>query len=240
MASFVSAKNKVLKNGVHVMTSPYGMRTLNGVKKKHNGVDLVSNSKADGTGYNKADYITAYDGGTVTAILNTCSGSYPATGNYVKIQHAGGVASVYYHLKKDSVTVKKGESVTKGQVLGYMGSTGNSTGAHLHFGVSVNGKWVDPMPYLTNGEGETETTETGAKKVQITLDTIKNGYKGEQAKNLQILLNAKGYKGKNGKALTVDGVCGANTVHAIKAFQTAENLTADGMAGKDTLTALYT
>ena len=66
--------------------------------------------------------------------------------------------SVYYHMQKGFVKVKVGDSVTKGQVIGYMGLTGYSTGAHLHFGVYSNlTTHVDPLPYL-KGEKNFELT----------------------------------------------------------------------------------
>ncbi len=142
----LKAEHNVVKKGVHEVTSPFGYRTLNGKKEHHDGIDFVGKSST-------IDDIVAIADGKVTAILNTCSGSSPSTGNYVKIDHGCGITSVYYHLKKGSVAVKKGDKVKAGQVLGAMGATGNVTGAHLHFGIKANGTWVDPAPYIA-GEKE--------------------------------------------------------------------------------------
>ena len=67
-------------------------------------------------------------------------------GKVVKIRHAGGYESLYAHQSR--IRVRVGEHVTKGQVIGYVGSTGRSTGPHLHFGLMKNGRWIDPMKVL--------------------------------------------------------------------------------------------
>lgn len=220
MGTLINAQRKVLEGGGHVLTSPFGTRTLNGTTKTHQGVDLV------GKGYT-LDYVVAYDDGTVTAALNTCSGTTPATGNYVKVKHKSGAVSIYMHMARGSVTVKVGDKVKRGQRLGYMGNTGRSTGAHLHFGLQIGGKYVDPLPYLQGGE-----------TVTVTLDTIRQGSKGPQVKTLQRLLGSMGYVGKNGRALAVDGIAGQNSTHAVQAFQKAKKLAPDGVVGVKTWRAL--
>lgn len=72
--------------------------------------------------------------------------SYSGLGNYVVVDHGGGIASVYAHLS--SISVQKGQNVDKTTVLGYEGSTGASTGTHLHFEIRVNGQPVDPRKYI--------------------------------------------------------------------------------------------
>ena len=153
---FIEVKNNVLKNKEHHMTSPYGMRTIYGAQSMHYGIDMIGKSYA-------VDYIVAFADGKVESTLNTCSGKSPATGNFVVINHGHNVQTVYYHLLKGSVTVKAGQTVKAGDVIGHMGSTGDSTGAHLHFGIKINNSWVDPMPYL-KGEKTINTTENTAKK----------------------------------------------------------------------------
>ena len=122
------------------ITSRFGMRTLRGVKKMHNGIDLVAKTKSGGSA---VDAIMAHTGGTVLA-----AGYSESAGNYIKIRTAPDVVMVYYHLR-DKTGFRAGDPVKKGTVIGYMGSTGNSTGAHLHWGIQVNGAWIDPSPTWT-------------------------------------------------------------------------------------------
>ncbi len=70
-----------------------------------------------------------------------------ANGNLVIIRHGGGLESIYAHLQKFARGLKRGQSVSQGQVIGYVGSTGRSTGPHLHFGLRKNGRFIDPMKY---------------------------------------------------------------------------------------------
>jgi murein DD-endopeptidase MepM/ murein hydrolase activator NlpD len=102
----------------------------------HTGVDLVA---PFGTPVLAAD-----DG--VVALVGSSSSGY---GNYVVIAHSGGLDTLYGHLATS--LVKVGQQVTQGQPVGLEGSTGNSTGAHVHFELRINQKPVDPTPYLPPG-----------------------------------------------------------------------------------------
>ena len=117
------------------VSSGYGNRTIDlyGYQKFHAGIDIAA-----GMGNN----IIAADGGTV--IVSGYDGGY---GNYIMINHGEGRVSLYAHMSSRAVSV--GTNVTKGQVIGYVGSTGNSTGPHLHFEVRVNGGTVDPLKYFS-------------------------------------------------------------------------------------------
>ena len=127
--------NDPLKNGTKRCTSDY--KTRNPKRPKHNGMDLISNSSLN-------NYIVAIDFGTVIATRYDSSAGY-----YVKVRHENKYVSVYYHMLKDSIPVKKGTKVNKGDRLGTMGSTGQATGPHLHFGLmNDKGKWIDPLPLL--------------------------------------------------------------------------------------------
>lgn len=74
--------------------------------------------------------------------------------------------------------------------------------------------------------------------MSVSLDTIREGSKGAQVKTVQRLLKAMGYEGQGGRALIVDGAAGKHTAHAVKLFQTAQKLTADGVVGTKTWRAL--
>lgn len=205
------------------ITSPFGVRThpVTNVKKMHNGIDLVASSNGV-TG--QTDYITAHTGGKVEAVGHGASAGY-----YVKIRVDHKTVMVYYHLSKKS-TLKKGATVNAGDKLGYMGSTGTATGAHLHWGIQKDGKWIDPTPYLDN-DYDTEEEKT----VNITMTVLKKGAKGEQVKTLQRLLLALGYELKaNGKTYGVDGSFGGATENAVRAFQKAKGLAVDGSVGQKT------
>ncbi len=112
----------------------YGMRlhpTL-GIQKMHNGIDLAA---ASGSAI-----LAAYNGTVVAADYNS------TMGNYIMINHGGGLYTIYMHCS--SIGVSKGQDVTAGTKIGAVGSTGRSTGPHLHFGVRLNGNYVSPWNYL--------------------------------------------------------------------------------------------
>jgi murein DD-endopeptidase MepM/ murein hydrolase activator NlpD len=110
------------------VTSPFGWRW----GRMHEGIDIAA-------GYGAA--IGAAGSGTV--IYCGWLGGY---GNLVVIDHGGGLATAYGH--QSSIAVACGQYASRGQVIGYVGSTGHSTGPHLHFEVRVNGSPVDPLGYL--------------------------------------------------------------------------------------------
>jgi len=116
------------------VTSPYGIRThpIYGDRRMHNGIDINAAHGAN---------IYAADSGTV--ITSTYNSGY---GNYVVVSHGNGMTTLYAHMSSRSVSV--GASVSKGQVIGLIGSTGVSTGPHLHFEVSVNGTRINPLEKL--------------------------------------------------------------------------------------------
>ena len=107
----------------------------------HTGVDFACGS---GTS------VVAAKGGTVviSTALRSSSGGYRSYGEYIVISHGDGTSTLYAHMLPGSRTVSEGTSVSQGQVIGQVGSTGNSTGPHLHFEVRINGRCVNPTAYL--------------------------------------------------------------------------------------------
>lgn len=132
-----------------VVTSVYGMRKhpVTGVYKLHNGVDVV------GSGFTLA-HIIAHTKGTVEY-----AGYNSVLGYHVNIRTGPTTVMQYNHMTKN-LQVKTGDNVAQGQIIGTMGSTGSSTGAHLHFGIQENGEWVDPQPYLYRDYYEKEEDMT--------------------------------------------------------------------------------
>lgn len=111
------------------ISSYYGMRH----GKMHTGVDLASSSGTP---------VYAWKAGTV----KQASWNSQGYGKFIIIEHEDGTTSRYAHLS--GYAVSAGNTVTQGQLIGYVGSTGNSTGPHLHFEILVNGSFVNPLNYL--------------------------------------------------------------------------------------------
>lgn len=124
----------VAKSSTYI-TSGYGIREhpIQGVIKQHTGIDIGN------AGYG-APIIAASDG------VVTMAGYYGGYGNCVIINHGNGISTLYGH--GQTILTEVGKEVKKGDLIMEVGSTGNSTGPHLHFEVRVNGSCVDPMPYL--------------------------------------------------------------------------------------------
>lgn len=120
----------------YTLTSPFGTRfhPLLNIWRMHNGVDM---SCAEGTP------IYASRSGVVTVTAYQEDGA----GNYVQIDHGDGYKSIYMHMLY--YTVSPGQFVTAGQTIGAVGSTGLSDGNHLHFGISYQGTYVNPMEYIS-------------------------------------------------------------------------------------------
>ena len=101
-------------------------------RPSHTGVDFAAT---------KGTSILAYKSGTVTRA--SWNGNY---GMCIEIQHSNGEKTRYAHCSGYNVSV--GQTVSQGQVIGYVGSTGNSTGPHLHFEIMINGSFVNPLNYI--------------------------------------------------------------------------------------------
>lgn len=139
------------------VTSKYGKReyTYRGkrVKDFHNGIDLIGGHE-----------IVAAADGEVVSTRN--EGKQYGNGCYVRIKHSNGLYTLYYHLKSGSVTVKKGEKVTKGQVIGIIGKTGKATGVHLHYQIDKgsSASAIDPAEYVLNGKEIVEEAPIAPEK----------------------------------------------------------------------------
>lgn len=120
------------------LTSSYGLRwhPVTGGRKQHEGVDLGSpvgtpiHATADGV-VAKADWFGGY-------------------GLFVQLEHGGSLATRYGHMSR--LNVAAGQQVHKGDIIGYVGTTGRSTGPHLHYEVRIAGQAVNPIPYMQAGE----------------------------------------------------------------------------------------
>ena len=128
----------VAKSGTYI-TSDYGIREhpIQGIIKQHTGIDIGN------AGFG-APIIAAADG------VVSMASYYGGYGNCVMINHGNGVSTLYGHGQKILTTV--GTEVKKGDLIMEVGSTGNSTGPHLHFEVRINGTPVDPKPYVQGSE----------------------------------------------------------------------------------------
>ena len=123
-----------LPSSWNTLSSLFGSRIhpITGKPNNHTGIDIPASKNTN---------IYAAKSGVVTT--STYNSSY---GNYVVVSHSDGTSTLYAHMNKRAVS--KGETVSQGQVIGYVGTTGSSTGNHLHFEVRVNGSRVDPVNYF--------------------------------------------------------------------------------------------
>lgn len=126
--------------GAYKISSPYGYRSASiSGWAFHGGIDIVVGGQSS-----SGIPVVAAASGTVEKVQK----SYSGYGYMVLINHGNGIKSRYAHMLAGSITVYTGQKVSKGQQIGKIGSTGNSTGPHLHFEVIVNGSKVDPQKYV--------------------------------------------------------------------------------------------
>lgn len=131
LENLLSELPQTLPAADYYISSSFGLRKdpMNGRRAFHKGVDLA--------GWHKTEIFAPADGTVLRAGRN---GGY---GNFIELQHKNGFVTRFGHLNK--IKVKKGQAVTKDDVIGLMGSTGRSTSTHLHYEVLVNGKHVNPV-----------------------------------------------------------------------------------------------
>lgn len=217
----IGSLETTIENGVEValgipsstgITSWFGEREapLPGASTNHGAID-ISGNQTRGL-YN----IIAAESGTVSYVNTGCIEGAKMCGgklgNYVKIDHGNGITTVYGHMHLVNVNV--GDQVVKGQVLGKLGNTGNSTGPHLHFEVRDNNNKVNPLNYVsannprpTNCGGSSQIPSspiTGNDNQQITCLALKRaGYGDVQVAGM--MANAYGESGFNPNAFNPAG-----------------------------------
>ena len=164
----MAIRTRVLESGWCEITQDY--------REGHGGIDLVRE------GY-RLDNITAHSDGTVVQVIkniNVNTSNQPTNpGNMVRIDHGNGFQTRYLHLAYDTVSVNVGDKVSRGQILGFMGNTGNAFGAHLHFEVLKDGNRINPTPYL-----DKDFPRSNNVNVYYRVKTIKHGWLPE-VKNLE-------------------------------------------------------
>lgn len=137
------------------ITSSFTHRRFHPILKcyrPHHGTDF---------GARRGTPLLAVNSGTVSF-----SGYMNGYGKVVKIKHKGGYESLYAHQSR--TRVKRGQHVKKGQIIGYVGSTGRSTGPHLHFGLKKNGRWINPMSVLHKGSIKDTVLKTFTEYKDVT------------------------------------------------------------------------
>lgn len=136
--------------GYTTITSKFGMRfhPIFKVNRMHSGTDI---------GMPTGAYIIAANDGIVIKSMYTTG-----YGNMVMIDHGGGVATVYGH--GSEIIAQTGQTVKRGDIIMKAGSTGWSTGPHLHFEIRINGTPVDPMPFITKQSNENQNQENGGEE----------------------------------------------------------------------------
>lgn len=137
----VSIPSRMPVESAH-LSSGFGMRVhpVLGIRQGHKGIDLANPvgtpvyATADGV-VSRADWFSSY-------------------GLYVSLEHGGSLQTRYGHMSR--LNVAAGQRVHKGEIIGYVGSTGRSTGPHLHYEVRVNGVAVNPIPYMQTADYQTQ------------------------------------------------------------------------------------
>lgn len=167
-----------VSSGTHRITQPYS--------SKHKAIDL-SYSRDE----SKNKVLAHTEGKVVKLVKNykTTDKTGSSYGNYVKIKHPNGYYTLYAHLKYGSVTVNKGDKVTTGQIIGVEGSTGRSTGRHLHWEVrnKLDVK-INPTPYLNDNLPKMENKYTVGNYITLEDMRVREGagtnYKIKKVKDL--------------------------------------------------------
>ena len=142
---------------------------------QHGGIDIVNK------GYTLGN-IVAHTEGQVVEVRNNCNSFEPngSYGNYVKIKHDNGYYTLYAHMAYNTVKVSKGQRVSKGQLLGFMGATGTAYGGHLHFEVrNKNNIRINPTEYL---EKDLFTKKVNKSVEELAKEVIAGKYGNGEAR----------------------------------------------------------
>lgn len=176
----MSVKCREIQGGLCEITQEYK-------PGNHEGIDIVNKNYTLG-------HIVAHTEGTVVGYRSNCNGFEQGSyGNYVKIKHDNGYYTLYAHMAYNTVTVRTGDRVSKGQVLGYMGNTGYSFGGHLHFEVrNKNDAKINPTPYLNADLPGNEPVPTPTKSIDEIAKEVIDG-KWDNYPRRKELLEAAGY-----------------------------------------------
>ena len=154
--------------GAHAWPVPEHFDVTQGYNDQHAALDIAADTGTP---------VVAADDGTITVTQTwngiVTKGDSNSYGNMVQVTHADGTVTLYAHLSE--INVRQGDTVVRGQQIGRVGSTGNSSGPHLHFEVRSNGSKVDPMAYITEDSTDAE------KRFEELLEQY-GGYIGEDGK----------------------------------------------------------
>ena len=139
--------------GFERITSPFGPRTIFGKREQHNGIDIGRNL-SPAQAIDGAEIAAAADGRVLHSHYSETAGFM------IVLDHGSGYETGYMHNFVN--LVKAGQQVRQGELIARVGNTGKSTGAHLHFYLKINGKFVDPMKYV---KGDTEMRYNAVSEV---------------------------------------------------------------------------
>lgn len=227
----MATKCRVLVGGKCAITQKYKEGT-------HNGIDITSVNAA---GTHVTSDIVAHSSGLVTAVYKSCNKTYTngsSYGNYVMIDHGNGYSTLYAHLAYGTVKVKKGQEVKRGEALGYMGNTGHSNGAHLHFEVRKDGKKIDPTKFL-NAELKPSDVINVTKILDV--QTVKGLQKVLKCDKIDGYLSGQSVSNKKwiqsyDKAAVKFGLGGSSCIKALQKMLGCSKI--DGHLGKNTIADL--
>lgn len=167
------------------ITSHFSTREdpYSGQQSFHTGMDIASSNGSYGLNIiasRDGEIIYPSDSDTLSCASNgnedSCGGGY---GNYVMIKHSDGSITLYGHMYENSITVRKGDTVKQGQVIGKMGSSGRSTGSHLHFEIRINGKQVNPENYINKGKPYPDNSSSDFIDYSSTKKTVCKNLKND-------------------------------------------------------------